>query len=300
VVFGSAPDRDHPGGFDVVTLRLPIGRIPTQLQLWTAAELLRPGGRCFVAGANDEGIRTALRQMEEVFGEADVLGYRGGNRVGSAVRPATLPEEALSSRPEWMDPDRFLHVTADTPLGELQLRSRPGVFSWDRLDAGSRALLEAMRTEPGEQLLELGCGHGVVGVAAAAFTPGLRATLVDVDAEAIRSARLTADANGVADRVEVIASDGAEQVRGRTFDMVVTNPPFHLEKGTNLAIPRQFIHDAAAALRPGGKLYLVANRTLPYERWLDEAFGSHQIARDGREFKVLSAVARPLQGSAAR
>ncbi len=295
VVFAPAPEPSRTAHFDAATIRLPLGRLPTLHQLWTAALHLRPGGRCYLAGANDEGIRTALRQMEEIFGAVQVLGYRGGNRAGLAIRPGTLPDSVTAHPLEWTDPDIFHHFTVETPAGPLAMRSRPGVFSWDRLDVGSRALLAAMRVEAGDRVLELGCGYGVVGVAAAALHPDVRATLVDVDSEAVRSARETAAANGLQVRVEVFASDGAAELSDRRFDVVLTNPPFHLEKGTNLALPERFIHDAAAVLRPGGRLFLVANRTLPYERWLNAAFGEHQVASDGREFKVLSAVARPLQ-----
>jgi 16S rRNA (guanine1207-N2)-methyltransferase len=294
VHFGAAPGPGSEASFDVATIRLPIGRLPTLHQIWAAFRHLRPGGRCYLAGANDEGIRTALRQMSDIFGECEVLGYRGGNRAGTAVRPAELPESAGEYLIPWVDEELFHRFVAPTPVGPIEIHSRPGVFSWDRLDAGSRALLDTMEVRPGESILELGCGYGVVGLAAARLSETGEALLLDVDADAIRAARRSAHANGLADRVEVKASDGAAAAGERRFDVVVTNPPFHLEKGTNLAIPAQFIRDAARVLAPGGRLYLVANRTLPYERWLADAFGSFEIARDGREFKVLTAVAHPL------
>ncbi|CAN5668723.1 class I SAM-dependent methyltransferase [soil metagenome] len=295
VSFGAAPASSPAARFDAATIRLPIGKLPTLHQLWTAFHHLRPGGRCYVAGANDEGIRTALRQLEVIFGNAELLGYRSGNRSGIALRPAEMPASANEHRIPWTDEALFREFIADTPAGPVRILSRPGVFSWDRVDAGSRALLDTMHIAPGESVLELGCGYGVVGIAAAMLSGTGMAALVDVDAEAVRSATRSAAANGLADRVEVHASDGSSAVGDRQFDVVVTNPPFHLEKGTNLAIPSQFIRDAARALAPGGRLYLVANRTLPYERWLEAAFGSYEVARNGKEFKVLTAVARPLQ-----
>jgi 16S rRNA (guanine1207-N2)-methyltransferase len=300
VHYGAAPGSQMAISFDVATIRLPIGRLPTLHQIWAAFTHLRPGGRCYLAGANDEGIRTALRQMAEIFGECDVLGYRGGNRAGTAIRPPDLPESAGEWLIPWVDEELFLRFVAATPAGPIEIHSRPGVFSWDRLDAGSRALLETMEISRGDSILELGCGYGVVGLAAARLSGSGPALLLDVDADAIRAATLSARANGLADRVEVMASDGAAAVGERKFDVVLTNPPFHLEKGTNLAIPAQFIRDAARVLAPGGRLYLVANRTLPYERWLADAFGSFETARDGREFKVLKAVARPLQRTRSR
>ncbi len=294
VHFGVAPGSGIEASFDVATIRLPIGRLPTLHQIWAAFRHLRPGGRCYLAGANDEGIRTALRQMTEIFGECEVLAYRGGNRAGTAIRPSELPESAHECLMPWVDEELFHRFAAPTPAGSIEIHSRPGVFSWDRLDAGSRALLETMEITPGDSVLEIGCGYGVVGLAAARLSESGPVLLLDVDADAVRAARLSARANGLSERVEVMASDGASAAGERRFDVVVTNPPFHLEKGTNLAIPSQFIRDAARVLAPGGRLYLVANRTLPYERWLAEAFGSFEIARDGREFKVLTAVSRPL------
>ena len=49
---------------------------------------------------------------------------------------------------------------------------------------------------------------------------------------------------------------------------------------------------AHAALAPGGRLYLVANRTLPYERLIAECFGEVRTAHDGRRFKVIGGVRR--------
>jgi 16S rRNA (guanine1207-N2)-methyltransferase len=288
--FAPAPPPGDIADATVATIRLPQGRLPTLHALWSACHALRAGGLCYVAGANDEGIRTAIRQMEEIFGAAAVLGYRGGNRVAVARRPEHPPPVPADF--PWLDPERFLHFHAPTPDGAIEIFSRPGVFSWDRLDAGSAALIETMRVRPGEDILELGCGYGVVGIAAALRSGSGRATLVDVDAEALRCARRSADAAGLQERVEVIPSDAGAALTDRRFDLVVSNPPFHLGKGTNLDIPARFIRDAAAVLRPGGRLYLVANRTLPYERWLQDAFGGWQSAYDGREYKILTAVRR--------
>jgi 16S rRNA (guanine1207-N2)-methyltransferase len=92
--------------------------------------------------------------------------------------------------------------------------------------------------------------------------------------------------------VEVRASDVTDAVTDEAFDVVLSNPPFHLGKGTDLAIPRAFIEQAYARLLPGGRLYLVANRTLPYESLIDECFGEVRTAHDGRRFKVIGAVRR--------
>jgi len=70
----------------------------------------------------------------------------------------------------------------------------------------------------------------------------------------------------------------------------VSNPPFHVGKATALNVPLQFMRDAFNVLRPGGRLLLVANRTLPYEAALTDLFGNMRTVHDGQRFKVLSAT----------
>jgi 16S RNA G1207 methylase RsmC len=87
-----------------------------------------------------------------------------------------------------------------------------------------------------------------------------------------------------------LPSDVAEAVIDERFDLVVTNPPFHVGKQTELSVPMQFIEDSWEVLAPGGQLFLVANRTLPYETPIKRRFGNVLMVHDGRRFKVLTAT----------
>jgi len=76
-------------------------------------------------------------------------------------------------------------------------------------------------------------------------------------------------------------------VPGATFDLIATNPPFHLGRQQTMEVALQFIAGAARALRPGGRFYLVANRFLPYDHAIATAFGNvREVAGDGR-YKIL-------------
>ena len=113
--------------------------------------------------------------------------------------------------------------------------------------------------------------------------------MLDADSEAVRSAQRSASAAGLAD-FQAVTSDIADAVRDERFDVVVSNPPFHVGKATALNVPMQFMRDAFHVLRPGGRLFLVANRTLPYEAALTDIFGNMRTVHDGQRFKVLSAT----------
>ncbi len=138
-------------------------------------------------------------------------------------------------------------------------------------------------------MLDIGCGAGALGTLAGLMSHDARVLMLDADVEAVRSAQRTAAAAGLT-HAEIRTSDVGAAVAGERFDVVVTNPPFHVGKVTDLNVPMQFIHDAHAALRPGGRMYLVANRTLPYERVVEARFGNVEKVHDGVRFKVLKAI----------
>lgn len=143
-----------------------------------------------------------------------------------------------------------------------------GVFAASGIDPGTRALIEAMRVEPGDQILDLGCGYGPIGIVAAHLAPRGRAVLVDVNERAVELAAENVRRHRLAN-VEVLAGDGAAPVRGRVFDVVLTNPPIRAGR----AVLRRLLGEIRDVLRPGGRLYLVA-RTAQGAKTLADEIGT--------------------------
>src|SRR3546814_16250392 len=86
-------------------------------------------------------------------------------------------------------------------------------------------------------------------------------------------------------------SDWSSDVCSSDLDVIVTNPPFHAQgNAARPDIGRRFIAVAAEVLKPGGRLWLVPNRHLPYESVLDASFGSARLVAQRDGFKVVEAV----------
>lgn len=138
------------------------------------------------------------------------------------------------------------------------------------------AALERLPADATGTVLDLCTGSGCIGLTLAAERPGLRVTLVDASADALEVARANASALGVADRVEVLLGDLWAPVAGRSFQMIVSNPPY-VESGAiaglrpevrreprlaldggkdGLDLLRRIVAGAPAALEPGGWLFL--------------------------------------------
>ena len=75
----------------------------------------------------------------------------------------------------------------------------------------------------------------------------------------------------------------------RKYDLIVMNPPFHQGRAAEPAIGQAMIGAASSALRPGGRLFMVQNRGLPYEQTLKADFsGVSEVRRDGA-FRIIMA-----------
>lgn len=279
------PDPALHGPADVALLDIPKGRDPGRAYLWTAAQTLRPGGQLFLAGPNEGGAKSAIKDAAALFGAAPVLGYKSSHRIARAIRPdrLRLPAEWAVSAP-WKPQMR----TVPRPEGSYTLVTMPGVFSWDHLDDGTALLLDHLGVEPDTDVLDVGCGYGIIGLAAA--RAGARVVMVDDDLLAVRCARASARASCLSDRCTILPGDVTASIRDRQFDLILSNPPFHEGIDVTTSTASRIIRESFDRLRPGGCLRIVANRFLPYDREMRATFGQVRTAASTGRYYVLESV----------
>ncbi|MDX2375885.1 methyltransferase [Microbacterium sp. LRZ72] len=171
-----------------------------------------------------------------------------------------------------------------------------GVFAGATIDIGTRMLLAQLPAViPGsadDVAIDLGCGTGVVGAALAVRHPDLRVYACDRSAAAVASARETAAANGVADRLSVNRDDGLASREDGSASFIALNPPFHSGAAVHEGLAPRLFAEAARVLRPGGELWTVWNSHLRYRPALERVVGpTRQIARNAK-FTVTASIRR--------
>jgi 23S rRNA (guanine1835-N2)-methyltransferase len=184
-------------------------------------------------------------------------------------------------------PRRRHEVTFHARIGadpSLRFLSRPGVFSYGRMDDGARALVETMSIEPGDQILDIGCGCGTNGIFAARRSgPEGSVTFADSNVRAIALTEINARENGIG-KFEAVASCRLEELREHRFDVALANPPYYAQS----AIAELFIERCLACLRPGGRFYLVTKQADQVGPMVAERFGQTE-AVERRGYVVLCA-----------
>jgi 16S rRNA G1207 methylase RsmC len=285
--------------FSQAVVHLQKSRAASFDDLAQAWRILEPGGQLLLAGSNSLGIVSAVKRLARQLDQAGiVIANRARSRIvrfkkDAGPGPTTEPMGTIEARVE--------SIRGQT--SEFELETAPGVFSAKKLDAGSEMLLEALARfighKPPKRIVDLGCGGGVLGIAAALLCPESEVLLADADARAVACARANVARLGLADRCRVEWWDSREEPVDHRFQLALVNPPFHhrgpeVDLGPALAL----FSSLSGWLKPGARALLVANRTLPYERPLSE-IGEIETIASARGYKLLS-LKRSARSSGAR
>jgi 16S rRNA G966 N2-methylase RsmD len=223
--------------------------------------VLRRGG-VFLVWSPYAGDPFFPAQLKKVFGKVHTGPHAGGDSdtilwcAREGDRPRRRHEVTFQARVNDRPPCRFL--------------SRPGTFSYGRFDNGARALAEVTEVEPGDRVLDVGCGVGTNGVFAAQQAgPDGFVAFVDSNVRALALAEHNARANGVA-HFQTFASGTVEGPEEGTFDVALANPPYF----ANSAIAQLFIRRSKALLTPQGRFYLVTRQANEVAPVVEETFGA--------------------------
>lgn len=271
--------------YPLVLVLPPRQREEARALLAKACAAVAPGGRVVASVANDEGAKSREADLT-LLARGSVSSLSKHHCRTFWTQPDATCDAALLA--QWRQLDAVRRIASnDVPGGGFL--SRPGVFAWDRVDAASAMLAAALPEDLRGRVADFGAGWGYLSMQLLARCPRIASLdLFEADARALALARRNlADARVP---VDLHWHDVEAGVPGR-FDAIVCNPPFHaLGRGDRPDIGRAFIAAAAAALAPGGSLWLVANRHLPYEDALGAGFAQLRSVAQNGGFKIVHAV----------
>lgn len=262
--------------FDAAVVFLPKSRELADYLLTVLASRLA-GRELFLVGEKRGGIERAAKQLQPF----------GSPRKLDSARHCQLWQVTVENAPASPDlnalAQRYELELSDGPLTILSL---PGVFSHGRLDRGTALFLQHLDKLPNGPMLDFGCGAGVVGAVLKRRYPQNPVTLLDVDAFAAASSRLTLAANGL--EAAVMTGDGIDAAP-KNLMAILTNPPFHEGVHTHYRATEDLLRKAVKHLEHKGELRLVANSFLKYPPLIEQHLGPCATLGEGQGFRVYRA-----------
>lgn len=284
-------------GVDLVVVKIPKSLALLEHQLCELSAVVDARTTVIGAGMTRHIHNSTIELFERILGPSrTTLARRKARLILTDVAADLQPTASPYPSSFVVDAD----AVADGTGEGLTVWNHAGVFSQRRLDIGTRFLLESLPPLEGPmQVVDLGCGNGVVGAVVARRNPRASVAFVDESAAAIASAQLTWDA-AVGDAAQpparfARADAGAGPIDGiddGSVDVVVLNPPFHDQQAVAVAAGRSLIAAAHRMLAPGGRLIVVANRHLGHHVTIRRVFGSNDVIASNAKFVVMGATRR--------
>ncbi len=239
-----------------------------------ALERVRAGGVIVIAGGKEDGIQPLRTMLLKLNLEIDYAPKYHGVAIWLA-RPKSA--------------DDAIAALKKAPVAfEGRFQAAAGMFSHDRVDAGSELLASRLPTDFDGNAADFGAGWGYLSVMLAEKSPRTnRIDLFEADYQALEFAKRNLAFNCPDLNARFYWQDLSGEPPKEKYDLVIMNPPFHEAQAADPELGKAMIRAAAAAIKNGGRLLLVANRGLPYEPVLAEGFREHGETCRNARFKVL-------------
>ncbi|MCP4597497.1 methyltransferase [Neptuniibacter sp.] len=273
---------DYPDeSFDLILLKVPKSLAMLEDQLIRLRPLLHSGSK-LIAGGMAKGIHTStLKLFEKIIGPTKTsLAKKKARLIFPEFDPA-IGEKASPFPSEYI-----LEGT------QHKIINHAGVFSRDSLDIGTRFFLQHLPdSDKFQNIVDLGCGNGIVGLIAAEKNPSAQLQFVDESFMAVASASANfKTAFGDEREAAFLATDCLKGIKKSSCDLILNNPPFHQQNVVGDFIALQMFRESKEVLLPGGELWVIGNRHLGYHSRLKKLFGNCETVASNKKFVILKAV----------
>lgn len=269
-----------PSAPAVVLIKVPRTLALLEYQLISLRSVVTPQ-TLIISGAKAKDIHNStLAIFEKIIGETRTsLAKKKARLIFSQLTVQQLPERDLALR--WpLDGTPYI------------IHNHANVFSRQSLDIGARFFMRNLPRNIEGDIIDLGCGNGVIGLTVLTHNPEATVHFVDESWMAVDSARINVTEN-LADelaRCRFTVNNSLSGFPADSFAAVVCNPPFHQQNAVTDHVAWQMFRDAFRCLRYGGEFHVVANRHLDHQGKLKKLFGNCQVVASNTKFVVLRSV----------
>ena len=201
-----------------------------------------------------------------------------------------MAEQYFTAKPQNQEHKQIIGSQVKAQTYEFETDN--GVFSKNRMDYGSKVLVEAFveahATLGESRLLELGSGYGPVAIILAATYPDLAVTGIEVNERAVVLAKQNALRNHVSN-VEWVMGDATKWQGSEPYQYVLTNPPIRAGK----SIIQQFVRNAHRQLTTAGELWVVIQKKQgapSMETFMETVFGNVELVTRDKGYWILKSV----------
>ncbi|EHR6478127.1 23S rRNA (guanine(1835)-N(2))-methyltransferase RlmG [Salmonella enterica] len=271
---------DYPQAPGVVLIKVPKTLALLEQQLRALRKVVTAQTR-IIAGAKARDIHTStLELFEKVLGPTTTtLAWKKARLIN-----CTFSHPQLADAPQTLS--WKLEDTGWT------IHNHANVFSRTGLDIGARFFMQHLPENLDGEIVDLGCGNGVIGLSLLAKNPQANVVFVDESPMAVDSSRLNVETNlpEAFERCEFMINNALSGVEPFRFNAVFCNPPFHQKHALTDNIAWEMFHHARRCLKINGELYIVANRHLDYSHKLKKIFGNCATIATNNKFVILKAV----------
>jgi 16S rRNA (guanine1207-N2)-methyltransferase len=244
-----------------------------------AMQALAENGKLIVVCPNKHGAKSYEAALEKL----------AGNVTSSSKSKCRIFSARKSSSLDGMLAKQWIADARPGVVNSHGLIAQPGLFSWEKVDSGSQLLLQNLPDSLSGTGMDLCCGYGLLSENILRRYPEIkRLYLIEADRLALECAGKNTRA--WQEKIQSHWLDAAAGPLPLKLDWVVCNPPFHAGQQQDISLGQTIIANACGSLKRGGRLYMVANRKLPYEATLEQRLMQYRIVTQEQGFKVIEAT----------
>jgi len=270
-----------PNNVKVVLIKVPKTLALLEYQLQQLSAVINKETIVVAAGKVDTIHKSTLALFEKYIGTTKTsLAKKKSRLIFSIVDQTEVPEDEVA-------------ITWDIERFGWKIHNHANVFSRNHLDIGGRYLMDNLPEGDFTKVVDLGCGNGVVGMAAAVAYPEAQITFIDESYMAVDSARINMLKNFEeerSDNTRFVVNNGLVGFKARSYDLILCNPPFHQQHAITDHIAWSMFNDAHFCLAMHGELVIVGNRHLDYQDKLERIFGNCELIAENKKFVILRAI----------